>query len=546
MEGGHSILGFKAGLAVRHSQALACGLLAAAAWSAPCRLLADDPASMRSLAQRFDSPSNVFTEDENSVRLSQTVEPGQIYVRPVESPPALGLEIVPPKVTPIRVAAPTHLAAPNPLHTAPAPNPIQVAGPDRVRVAAPNPVQVSAPKPVQFAEPNPVVVATTPPIGLAIEAPAVVPQRVVMRDIEPPPLSLSVSEPPVVVPPPIIHSPAAGYARFDGSASNSPQDPMQIAGLTVAALDPPPPAPAAEGSGSPGGVSGSIATVEKLGDAPPTNSLAFLRQQALLLDPGKCQFDWGLTYSVFNANFSLPIVDHSGNIVGVANERERLRLMTIPFAVRYGVCPGVQAYINAPLGWSNSELSTDNGDSITNNFGGLGDLSAGFSFQLMKACGAWCPDVIGSLGFVAPTGHATFATSLLASNSALGQGFWDITTNVIAVHTIDPVLFYYGAGYVHRFENSIDGINVNPGEEFDYLFGVGFAVNPWVTVSGTLFGSNITRYGANGVSLPGTDQDPIRFRISVTMVKDQRICEPFAEIAMTPDSPSRVGITFTY
>jgi hypothetical protein len=283
-----------------------------------------------------------------------------------------------------------------------------------------------------------------------------------------------------------------------------------------------------------------------LGDAPPSNSLAFLRQQAILLEPGKCQFDWGLTYSVFNATFALPIVNHSGDVVGVANERERLRLMTIPFAVRYGICPGLQAYINAPLGWANSEETTDNGDSINNNFVGLGDLSAGFNFQLMKACGAWCPDVIGSLGFVAPTGHATFATSLLASNSALGQGFWDITTNVIAVHTIDPVLFYYGAGYIHRFQNTIDDINVNPGEEFDYLFGVGFAMNPWVTVSGTLLGAHITRYGANGVSLPGTDQDPMRFRISVTMVKDQRICEPFAEIAMTPDSPSRVGITFTY
>jgi hypothetical protein len=87
---------------------------------------------------------------------------------------------------------------------------------------------------------------------------------------------------------------------------------------------------------------------------------------------------------------------------------------------------------------------------------------------------------------------------------------------------------------------------VNPGEEFDYLFGVGFAVNPWMTISGTLLGATITRYGANGVSLPGTDQDPIRFRISATLVKDSRICEPFAEIAMTPDAPSRVGLIFTY
>jgi hypothetical protein len=287
--------------------------------------------------------------------------------------------------------------------------------------------------------------------------------------------------------------------------------------------------------------------VEKLGDAPPSNSLVFLRtQQAILLEPGKCQFDWGLSYSVFNEDFAVPEFNHSGALVNVATERERLRLLTIPFAVRYGVCDGLQAYLNVPLGWANAEETNTDGGSVNNNFGGTGDISGGFSVQLMKGCGAWVPDVIGSLGFVAPTGHATFATSLVASSSFLGQGFWDITTNFIAVHTLDPVIFYYGGGYVHRFENNIDGVTVNPGEEFDYLFGVGFAANSWVTISGTLLGSTITRYGANGVSIPGSDQDPMRFRIAVTVVKDSRICEPFAEIAMTPDAPSRVGITFTY
>jgi hypothetical protein len=473
---------------------------------------ADDSASLRSLAKRFDSPANVFTEDENSVRLNHTVEPGRVYVRQIEPPPGLDLQIVAPEVVPIRVAPPqdasTEVAA------------SQVASP---RVTAPQVAPIAP-----------------PPIGLAMEAPAVVPQRIALPPIEPPPLSLAVTEPPVALPAPIVGSPAAGYARYD-----EPQ-PLQIGGLTLTGADqqPPPPAPGAEGSTS-GTSSGSIAQVEKLGDAPPSNSLVFLRQ-SLLLEPGKHQFDWGLTYSVFNDTFALPIVNHSGTVVGVANERQRLRLMTIPFAFRYGLTDGVQVYINAPLGWANSEITTDNGDSINNNFGGMADMSAGFSVQLMKGCGAWVPDLIASLGFIAPTGHATFASSLLASNSFLGQGFWDLTTSFIAVHTLDPVVFYYGGGYVHRFENSIDGFNVNPGEEFDYLFGVGFAMNPWITISGTMIGSTITRYGVNGVTIPGSDQDPIRFRISCTMVKDSRICEPFAEIAMTPDAPSRVGITFTY
>jgi hypothetical protein len=530
MEGGRSFLELAAWLKARRGRILACSLVAATSLGSSRLLLADDPASMRSLAQQLESPSSVFTEDENAVRISQAVEPERIYVRPVDPPPSLGLQMVPPKVTPMRVTA-------NIVEPAPA---IGLA----IRQPTVTPQRVF----VKSEELNHAIRLTTPQPTPMPEPPGL--QRVATNSEEPPPISLSVVEPPVVVPEPIISVPAPGFARFESPQPTTPsQDAMQIAGLTVAMADQPPPAPAAEGSGptiGTGAGSGSIATVDKLGDAPPTNSLAFLRQQALLLEPGKYQFDWGLTYSVFNATFSLPVVDHSGNIVGVANERERLRLMTIPLAFRYGVCPGVQAYINAPLGWANSELTTDTGASVNNNFGGLADMSAGFSFQLMKGCGAWCPDVVGSLGFVAPTGHATFATSLLSSNSFLGQGFWDITTNVIAVHTIDPVLFYYGAGYVHRFYNTIDGVNVNPGEEFDYLFGVGFAMNPWVTVSGTLLGATITRYGANGVSLPGTDQDPIRFRISVTMVKDSRICEPFAEIAMTPDSPSRVGITFTY
>ena len=354
MEGGRSILGFSARLLAGRGRVLACSLLAATAAAGSSRFWADDSVVLRSLAQRFDSPSNVFTEDENAVPFNHTVAPGRVYVRPVEAPPPIELEMVAPQVTPIFVQTPH------------------------------------------------IVVAPPPPLGLAMEAPVVVPRRIAMRNLDPPPLSLSVAEPPVVIPPPIVQAPA-GYARF-----NSPQadtvspDALQIAGLTMASTDPPPPAPPVDGS-TPSPNAGSLGQVEKLGDAPPSNSLVFLRQQqAVLLDPGKCQFDWGLAYSVFNENFALPVVDHSGTVVSVTNKRERLRLMTIPFAVRYGVCDGVQAYLNVPLGWANAEETTTDGDSLNNNFGGTGDISGGFSVQLMRGCGAWVPDVVASLGFVAP------------------------------------------------------------------------------------------------------------------------------------------------
>ena len=82
--------------------------------------------------------------------------------------------------------------------------------------------------------------------------------------------------------------------------------------MTLTNADQPPlaPRPAAEGSELVGGIVGSIAAGRKLGDAPPSNTLAFLRQQAILLEPGQHQFDWGLSYSVFNETFALPLVNH--------------------------------------------------------------------------------------------------------------------------------------------------------------------------------------------------------------------------------------------
>src|SRR6202035_2144385 len=93
MEGGRSILGFPAWLGACRGRVLACGLLATSAVVGASPVWADDSALLRSLAQRFDSPAKVFTEDENAVSLSQTAEPRRMYVRQVEQPPALGLEI---------------------------------------------------------------------------------------------------------------------------------------------------------------------------------------------------------------------------------------------------------------------------------------------------------------------------------------------------------------------------------------------------------------------------------------------------------------------
>ena len=397
----------------RGTKVLAAGVLSlmgvAASWA-----LADDSPSLRAMARRYVDPTQLFEPEEDDITLNHVVVPEKAFQIPPASPPVIEFAVDEPAAfvtsvsatdgRPSPVVSAAHAASPSP------------GTPKSATRSAPSsrPAKPEAVPQVRFAEAEPPAF-----VILSVAAPKAMPLPAPTSDPAPArgPVPLVVA--PAEVPDLTIPMPPAHLANEipDTPAFVSTADPLNITigAVLMADQTTPPPAPGADSSAAgQSGAPGSFGEVEKLGDAPPSNTLEFLRQQAILLKPGQWQFDWGLAYSVFNFNAAVPIVNHSGAIVGVANERERLQLLTIPFAARYGICDGLQAYVNAPLGWSNTEITTDAGDSITNNFGGMADLSAGLNWQIMKGCGAYVPDVIASVGFIAPTGHATFATSLFA------------------------------------------------------------------------------------------------------------------------------------
>jgi hypothetical protein len=110
------------------------------------------------------------------------------------------------------------------------------------------------------------------------------------------------------------------------------------------------------------------------------------------------------------------------------------------------------------------------------------------------------------------------------------------------------VVLYYGLGARYRFEEEfLGGIVVDPGEEYSYQLGVGFAANSRVTLSTTFLGSYIVEDRINSQRIEGSNLEPLRLRFAVTIQQPCRICEPFATIGMTDDAPgAHVGITWTY
>ena len=146
---------------------------------------------------------------------------------------------------------------------------------------------------------------------------------------------------------------------------------------------------------------------------------------------------------------------------------------------------------------------------------------------------------MGTIGFTAPTGHYGVPLFGLVPGSNLGQGFWAIQGNLLAVNRYDPVIVYYGVGYRHLFARDFAGIPFAAGEQLSYQMGVGFSVNDRVTLSTTFLGYYLTDSFQNNQKIAGSNLEPLACGSRPRSPRD-RILEPFAIIGMT-EFAGRVG-----
>ncbi|HEX5105976.1 MAG TPA: transporter, partial [Pirellulaceae bacterium] len=289
--------------------------------------------------------------------------------------------------------------------------------------------------------------------------------------------------------------------------------------------------------------------------------LLFLRDTSVLLAAGQRQFEVRLQYQMDDSDTVLARVQNNVFQIGEAKLRQRLLLM--PLELRYGFSPVTQLFVNVPFGWSNGEVSFLNEDEF-NNVGGIGDVSAGFTRQILDGKGN-CPDVLFSFSFSAPTGNSSFASSLSTPGANLGEGVWSLTGALTAIHTYDPVVVFYGFGYRHRFEGFFDDplsdvdLFVNPGSQILYRFGVGFAINPQITLSASFLGQYISEPSVNGVRLAGTIREPMQVRLAATIVRGQKtktypygppgikFIEPYVNFGLTDAAiDSIIGVSVTW
>ena len=289
------------------------------------------------------------------------------------------------------------------------------------------------------------------------------------------------------------------------------------------------------------GGSGVLAEAEALGEEPDERGgLQFLRADTVLLDPGEAQFDYGITYQLFD--IEVPAINSSSNL---EDARFRQRQLVTPLEIRYGLTRKLQVFANVPFGWSNIEFTMSDFELFEND-GGIGDVVFGGTF-LLREGNHCCSDVVWTNSCSAPTGIDPFLVPAGQPGvPSLGNGTWSLASNLLFIRTYDPLVVFYGFGTRQHFTRDLNGQSFRPGQEYNYQMGVGFAVNSKVTFSSRFSGAYITESRLGGNRLLGTIQEPMVVSLALTIAKCNGLVEPFVDFGVTDEAvQSRFGVIWT-
>ncbi|MGR0481107.1 MAG: transporter [Candidatus Electronema sp. V4] len=250
----------------------------------------------------------------------------------------------------------------------------------------------------------------------------------------------------------------------------------------------------------------------------------FLRESAVLLKPGEKEVDVALSYTR----------DEYANM--------RSRQWSIPLSLRFGLTTKLEGTVELPLGWSQREVLA--ADSVSkNDAAGIGDIGAGLKYIFKQQDKEW-PDIIGSFSFNAPTGDG--ASPIDSNDISVSSGYWQTSTSLNLVKAYDPAVLFGGIGWSHAFKETIDGINLAPGDSFNYSFGMGFSINDQITMSSQLLGVYQTETEMNDAEIIGSSREPMSLQTGFTYrISKGRYLEPAVIFGLNNDA-SDVALMLSY
>jgi hypothetical protein len=232
------------------------------------------------------------------------------------------------------------------------------------------------------------------------------------------------------------------------------------------------------------------------------NVLEFIRTEAVVVQPGKVEGDFSLSYL------------HTNQLLG--NEK----VVGFGSTLRFGVIQGLEGFFAVPFFWGQRQ-TTELTSVVSNELKGLGDIRFGLKYRIVKES-AGIPDVVIGASASAPTGRPPYLAPIPGVvvagdtrdplNVQIGTGHWMLTGSATAFKSYDPLLLYTTVNYTHLIPATYFGVHIVPGDIWELNSGLGFSVNDTNTLSAQLFIDYQEKWQFNRAKVPQTEITPITLK----------------------------------
>ncbi len=306
---------------------------------------------------------------------------------------------------------------------------------------------------------------------------------------------------------------------------------------------------------APSAATASPPTPKEQQEESERNTLEFLRNEVVLVQPHKIETDFSVSY--------LHTSEQIGNervVIGAAQGR-------------YGFFEGFEGFLAIPYIWGQRQ-STTLTNFISTEEAGIGDIRFGLKDNIIQEK-QYIPVVVVGASAVAPTGHqpylppltnistatntstgmntstptntSTSTTSIQGGdirnplNIQIGTGHWQVNGSVTALKSNDPLVLYGSVNYTHFIPATYYGVHIVPGDIWEVNSGLGFAVNDTSTIGVQVFVDYEKKWIFNNVAVPQTGVTPITLKLSYTYILSPvDLIEPSIAFGVTRDATDAV------
>lgn len=246
---------------------------------------------------------------------------------------------------------------------------------------------------------------------------------------------------------------------------------------------------------------------------------------ALLLPAGQSEIAPAVGFTRRDSNFPTLV---AGQVVNANTQRNE-------FAFDLGLSVGLpfdsQFELNLPFDVVNEQGNIDLNGGVASSAErtgyGLGDITLGLAKTLVRE-GEWRPDLVGRVVWDTASGEQ------FDDGVFLGNGFHQVSGQLVAVKRQDPLAFVGGFTYTYQFEDD----DIKLGSEYSLSLGAALALSPETSLNVALNQTYSDDIEVDGEKVNGSDQLAASFDFGGSaIIAPRTLLRLNTSIGLTDDAP---------